>query len=118
VNPLYAATAVIELGAGLALLCSPSAAAVLLLGAPLEAPAAFTVARLGGAGLLALGVTCWLARGDTQSPSARGSPRWSSIMPAPFYTQSCRVRIATCRCDFVAGRSTARGDESLVRGKP
>ena len=56
----------------MALLCVPSAAAALLLGRPLEAPAALTVARVGGAGLLTLGVACWLARSDTQSPVARG----------------------------------------------
>lgn len=56
----------------MALLCLPSAAADLLLGAPLEAPAAFTVARVGGAGLLTLGLACWLARNDTQSPAAKG----------------------------------------------
>ena len=67
---LHTVTALIELGAGLALLCFPSAA--LLVGAPLEAAPALTVARVGGAGLLALGVACWLARGDTQSSAARG----------------------------------------------
>jgi hypothetical protein len=46
--------------------------ALLVGGAPLEAPAALTVARVGGAGLLALGVACWLARVDTQSPTTRG----------------------------------------------
>ena len=71
-NTLFATTAVIEAGAGLALLCVPSAAANLLLGTPLEASAAFTVARVGGAGLLTLGIACWLARSDTQSPAARG----------------------------------------------
>jgi hypothetical protein len=69
---LHTATAVIELGAGLALLCFPSATTELLVGAPLEAAPALTVARVGGAGLLALGVACWLARGDTQSSAARG----------------------------------------------
>jgi hypothetical protein len=72
VNTLYATTAVIEAGAGLALLCLPSAAVDLLLGAPLETPAAFTVARVGGAGLLTLGVACWLARSDAQSLAGRG----------------------------------------------
>jgi len=62
----------IEVGAGLALLCLPSAAVNLLLGTPLEAPAALTVARVGGAGLLTLGITCWLARNDAQSLAARG----------------------------------------------
>jgi hypothetical protein len=69
---LQTVSAVIELGAGLALLCCPSAMAALLLGASLEAPAALIVARVGGAGLLALGVACWLARGDSQSRAARG----------------------------------------------
>jgi hypothetical protein len=69
---LQIASALIELGAGLALLCCPSVAATLLVGAPLEGPAALTVARVCGAGLLTLGVACWLARGDTESRAARG----------------------------------------------
>ena len=72
VKSLYATTAAIEAGAGLALLCLPSSAANLLLGAPLQEPSALTVARVGGAGLLTLGIACWLARSDTQSPAARG----------------------------------------------
>jgi hypothetical protein len=43
---------VIELGAGLALLCCPSATAVLLVGSPLDAPAAVTLGRVAGAALL------------------------------------------------------------------
>ena len=70
-SALYAATAVIEVGAGLALLLIPSAAVQILLGAPFEAPEALAVARVGGAALLALGVACWLARGDTKSRAAR-----------------------------------------------
>jgi len=72
VETLFIVTALIELGAGLALICCPSATAALLLGAPLDAPAALTVARVGGAGLLALGVACWIARRDAQSGAARG----------------------------------------------
>ena len=72
---LHIVTAVIEAGTGLALLGFPSAVAVLLLGTRLELPAALTVARVAGAGLLALGLACWLARGDTQSPAARGLVR-------------------------------------------
>jgi hypothetical protein len=72
ITTLCGATAVIELGAGLALLCFPSTAAALLIGTPLEASAALTVARVGGAGLLALGVACWLARTDAQSVASRG----------------------------------------------
>src|ERR1039457_1421015 len=72
VKTLQTATAVIEAGAGLALLCFPSTAVALLLGAPLEAPDALTLARVAGAALLTLGVAFWLARGDTQSRAARG----------------------------------------------
>lgn len=72
VNTLLTGTALIEVGAGLALLCCPSAMATLLVGAPLDAPAALTVARVGGAGLLTLGIACWLARGDAESSSASG----------------------------------------------
>ena len=72
VDALQTTTAVIEAGAGLALLSFPSAAVALLLGAPLETPGALTVARVGGAALLTLGAAFWLARGDTQSRSARG----------------------------------------------
>jgi hypothetical protein len=71
-SALHTLTAVIELGAGLALLCFPSSTVALLAGAPLETAPALTVARVGGAGLLALGIACWLARGDTQSRAAKG----------------------------------------------
>ncbi len=69
---LLTTTAVIEFGAGLALVCCPSAMAAFLLGAPIEGPTALTVARVGGAGLLALSVACWLARGDANSRAAKG----------------------------------------------
>jgi hypothetical protein len=69
---LHTVTAVIEIGAGLALLSFPSTTVTLLVGAPLETAAALTVARVGGAGLLALGVACWFARSDTPSRAARG----------------------------------------------
>jgi hypothetical protein len=72
VNALLTATAIIEAGAGLALLILPSRAAQLLLGAPLEVAAALIVARVGGAGLLTLGVAAWLARGDSESRASRG----------------------------------------------
>ena len=44
------------------MVCDPSALVALLLGAPLEMPAALTVARIGGAAVLSLGVACWIAR--------------------------------------------------------
>ena len=58
---LHTVNAVIELGAGLALLSFPSLVVVLLLGSPLDIPTGLSVARFGGSGLLSLGVACWLA---------------------------------------------------------
>jgi small basic protein len=65
-------TAVIELGAGFALICSPSATLALLIGSRLDTSAVVTLGRVAGAALCALGVACWLARDDTQSRAARG----------------------------------------------
>ena len=65
---LLTATGVLEVGAGLALLTVPS----LLFGSAIDTPTGLTVARIGGAALLAIGVACWLARHDGQSRAARG----------------------------------------------
>jgi hypothetical protein len=69
---LLATTAVLEAGTGLGILALPSAVASLMLGSPLETPAAVAVARIAGVALLALGVGCWLARRDELGPAARG----------------------------------------------
>jgi hypothetical protein len=52
---LHTVNAVIELGAGLALLSFPSPVVALLLGSPFGIPTGFSVARVGGSGLLSLG---------------------------------------------------------------
>ena len=65
-------TAVVEAGAGLALLSVPSVTASLLLGAPLDSLAAVSLARVGGAAILTLAIVCWLARSDAQSLASRG----------------------------------------------
>jgi hypothetical protein len=70
-NLLLSLSAVIETGAGLALLIAPSFVVRLLLGSGLDAPAAVTLGRLAGAALLALGVACGLGRGDVQSHAAK-----------------------------------------------
>lgn len=61
---LLAVTAAIEAGTGVGLLVVPSVVAQVLLGATLDTSVALTVARVAGAGLLALGTACWLARDD------------------------------------------------------
>lgn len=69
---LHTVSAVIELGAGLGLLCFPALSVMLLAGEPLAGAAAVMVTRIGGAGLTTLGIACWMARGDAGSPAARG----------------------------------------------
>ena len=71
-KPLLIVTAVLEAGIGIGLLVVPSTVAQVLLGAPLEALTALTVARVAGAALFALGVACWLTASDAQSRAARG----------------------------------------------
>ncbi len=65
-------TAIIETATGLALMAVPSIVVRLLLGSVIDAPTAVMPGRVAGAALTALGVACWLARGDTQSRAARG----------------------------------------------
>src|SRR6266516_3335330 len=71
-NRLLKLTGIIEAATGLGLMAVPSVVVRLLLGSPLDTSAAVMLARVAGAALLALGVACWLARGDTQSRAARG----------------------------------------------
>ena len=69
---LLATTAVVESATGLGILALPSRGTSLMLGTPLDTPAAVAVARVAGVALLALGVACWLARQHELGPSARG----------------------------------------------
>ena len=71
-NRLLRLTAIIEIPTGLGLMIVPSVLVRLLLGSPLDTSAGVMLGRVAGAALLALGVACWLARDDTQSPAARG----------------------------------------------
>ena len=72
IKTLFIVTAVVEAGIGVALLLSPSAPVAILLGASLDTPAGFVVARVAGAALLSLGIACWLAHYDEKSCAARG----------------------------------------------
>jgi hypothetical protein len=69
---LQTVAAVIEVGAGVALLGLPSFTASLLLGTPLESPAAVSLARVAGAAIVALAIVCWLARRDVQGAASQG----------------------------------------------
>ena len=70
-NHLFSATAVTEVGTGLALLIAPVVSVHLLLGAETSG-AAIPIARVTAVALLSLGVACWFARADVQSRAARG----------------------------------------------
>lgn len=56
---LLIATAVIELATGAALLIAPSLTAAVLIGEALGSPTSLVVGRIGGAALLAIGLSCW-----------------------------------------------------------
>jgi hypothetical protein len=69
---LFVATAAIEVGAGVSLLIAPALVIWLLLAVPKPSPEALVVGRVAGAGLLALGIDCWLSRRDRDSRSRDG----------------------------------------------
>lgn len=62
-KPLLLATALVEAGAGLALLAVPGVFAKMLYAAPIEGAVPLSIARIGGMGLLTLGVVAWLSAG-------------------------------------------------------
>jgi len=69
---LLGVTAAVETTAAAALFAVPSRAAALLLGAGLDSAAARVVARIAGAALLSIGLTCWLVRNSPEGGSHRG----------------------------------------------
>ena len=71
---ILTAGAVLEAAVGLGLLLAPSALVEFLLRAPLDG-AGPIVARLGGGGLLALGIACWFARLTPSTPAGLGVAR-------------------------------------------
>jgi hypothetical protein len=60
---LLTVTALFEVATALALESNPTAAARLLLGTPLDSPAALVIARTLGTALIAIAAACWSARG-------------------------------------------------------
>lgn len=69
---LFITTAVLEFGAGLFLVGSPGLPIWLVLNAREPSPEALILGRAWGAALLAIGIACWMARGDAGSRSGRG----------------------------------------------
>jgi len=72
IQSLLIVTALVEVGAGIALLVTPSLTVELLLGAGLSSPQALVLGRVTGAALMALGVACWLARNGDRDGAQTG----------------------------------------------
>ena len=68
--PFFAVCAVMEIGAGVALLVAPDLAIRLVLGSS-AIEAGVALGRLAGGAVLSLGVACWLARHDGVSTASR-----------------------------------------------
>ena len=62
---------VLETLTGLGLLLDPAGGTLLFFGSSVEG-AGLAIARVGGGGLLALGIACWLARRTPTSPASVG----------------------------------------------
>jgi hypothetical protein len=62
---------VLEIVTGLGLLLDPADGASALFGSSIEG-AGMAIGRIGGGGLLALGIACWLARKTPTSPASVG----------------------------------------------
>lgn len=71
---ILTAGGILETATGLALLAAPAATAFVLLRAPLEGVGPI-VARIGGGGLLAVGIACWFARNPPATPAGLGVAR-------------------------------------------
>ena len=69
---LFTASVLIEVAAGLPMVSVPALALWLLLGVREPSPEALIASRIGGAGLLAIAVACWLGRDDRGSSSQHG----------------------------------------------
>jgi len=69
-SKIFTVTAIVESLTGLALLAAPALVTRILLGTDITMPVEFTLARVAGSGILALGVACWLARNDQESRAA------------------------------------------------
>jgi hypothetical protein len=71
-RPLFIATAVIEVGAGLALIVSPALTVSILIGGPFDTAADTVVGRVVGTALLAWALASWLACNEDYSSAAIG----------------------------------------------
>jgi hypothetical protein len=90
---------VLETAAGLGLIVDPAGGASALLGSSMAGPGV-TIGRIGGGGLLALGIACWSARKTPTAPASVGVA-WAFLA----------YNVVTCVT--LAWTSVERGDGSL-----
>jgi hypothetical protein len=69
---LLIVTAAIEAATGILLVAIPSPVIIFLLGSMPDSPVLFTVTRVAGVALLAIGVACWFASRNAESRATRG----------------------------------------------
>jgi hypothetical protein len=85
----------VEVLAGLMFALLPSFVISVLFAVPLDAPAAISATRMLGAAILAMGLTCWLARNDSESLAARGI-----IAALLFYDAAAVIVLLLARFDM------------------
>jgi hypothetical protein len=68
---LFTVTALIEILTGIGLILAPVLLVRILLGSEISTETEFTICRVGGSAIIALGITCWLARNDDKSGAAK-----------------------------------------------
>src|SRR4051794_14479707 len=71
---LLRAMALVEVGTGASLLFAPSIIVKVLLGDGLSSPQSLVLARIAGAALISIAMTCWLAS-NAETTGARGLVR-------------------------------------------
>ena len=98
---------VLETLAGLGLLVDPAGGAMALFGSSMEGPGV-AIGRIGGGGLLALGIACWLARKTPAAPASVGVA-WGYLV---YNVVTC-VTLAWASVALAGGSLPALGASAL-----
>jgi amino acid transporter len=98
---------VLETVAGLGLLVDPAGGELALFGSSMEGPGV-AIGRIGGGGLLSLGIACWLARKTPTAPASVGVA-WAYLV---YNVVTC-VTLALASVALVGGSLPALGGSVL-----
>jgi hypothetical protein len=98
---------VLETLTGLGLLLDPAGGTLLFFGSSVEG-AGMAIGRIGGGGLLSLGIACWLARRTPTSPASVGVA-WAYLV----YNAVTCVTLAWASMALVGGSPPALGGAVL-----